>query len=163
MKVESVMNPNVIFCKSDDKISSIAKLLKMHNISGMPVIEEEEVVGIISEADLLNLLKIPERKGLLLPSPFEIIELPIRELISMKDAKRMLTDIGSKPVKSIMKTNISVISKNSSIEDASKIMVENKINRLPVVDGKKLVGIVTRGDIIQGIAKSHMESNHEIN
>ncbi|MCD5425936.1 MAG: CBS domain-containing protein [Methanosarcinaceae archaeon] len=157
MKIESIMNKNVIFCKSDDKISSIANKLKMHNISGMPVIEENEVVGIISEADLLRLLKIPEREDLLLPSPFEIIELPIRELISLESVKKTLTNIGSKPVKSIMETNISVISKDSSIEDASKLMIENKINRLPVVDGKKLIGIVTRGDIIQGLAKSCVE------
>ena len=157
MKIESIMNKNVIFCKSDDKISSIANKLKMHNISGMPVIEENEVVGIISEADLLRLLKIPEREDLLLPSPFEIIELPIRELVSLESVKKMLTNIGSKPVKSIMETNISVISKDSSIEDASKLMIENKINRLPVVDGKKLIGIVTRGDIIQGLAKSCVE------
>lgn len=81
MKVKDVMNPNVVFCKPDDTAREVAKILKENNISGVPVLEGEELVGVVSEGDLLKLLIIPEKGELWLPSPFEVIEVPIREYL----------------------------------------------------------------------------------
>ena len=76
MKVKDVMNPNVVFCKPDNTVREAAKILKENNISGAPILEGGELVGIISEADLLKLLIVPEKGDLWLPSPFEVIEIP---------------------------------------------------------------------------------------
>ena len=152
MNVKDVMNSDVVSCKPDDEISSAAQLLKEHDISGLPVVEEGKVVGIVTEADVLKLLEVPEHGGLWLPSPFEVFEIPIRELINWEDTKHMLIDIGSKPISDIMESEVYTISADSSIEDASSIMVKHKINRLPVVDNGTIVGIITRGDIIRGLA-----------
>ena len=73
MKVKDVMNPNVVFCKPDDTVREAAKILKENSVSGAPVLEDEELVGIVSEADLLKLLILPEKGELWLPSPFEVI------------------------------------------------------------------------------------------
>ena len=154
MNVKDVMNSDVVSCKPDDEISSAAQLLKEHNISGLPVVAEGKVVGIVTEADVLKLLEVPEHRGLWLPSPFEVIEIPIRELINWEDTKHMLTDIGTKPVKEIMESEVYTISADSSIEDASSMMVKHKVNRLPVLDGEALIGIITRGDIIRGLAEA---------
>ena len=154
MNVKDVMNSDVVSCKPDDEISSAAQLLKEHDISGLPVVEEGKVVGIVTEADVLKLLEVPEHGGLWLPSPFEVIEIPIRELINWEDTKHMLTDIGTKPVKEIMESEVYTISVDSSIEDASSMMIKHKVNRLPVLDGEALIGIITRGDIIRGLAEA---------
>ena len=154
MNVKDVMNSDVVFCKPDDEISSVAQLLKEHNISGLPVVDGGKVVGIVTEADILKLLEVPEHGGLWLPSPFEVIEIPIRELINWEDTKHMLTNIGSKPVKNIMESEVYTISADSSIEDASSIMIKHKVNRLPVMDDGTIVGIITRGDIIRGLAEA---------
>lgn len=154
MKIKDIMNSNVIVCKPDDTISNAAQMLKMHNISGLPVVENGILVGIVSEMDLLKLLEMPEHGGLWLPSPFEVIEVSIRELISWEETKRMLADVGADPVRKIMKTNVYVTSSEDSVEDASVLMIKHKINRLPVVDNGTLVGIVTRGDIIRGLAEA---------
>ena len=153
MNVKDVMNSDVVSCKPDDEISSAARLLKEHDISGLPVIEEGKVVGIVTEADVLKLLEVPEHGGLWLPSPFEVIEIPIRELINWEETKHMLTNIGTKPIRDIMESEVYTISADSSIEDASSIMVKHKVNRLPVLDGEAIVGIITRGDIIRGLAE----------
>ena len=153
MNVKDVMNSDVVSCRPDDEISNAAQLLKEHDISGLPVVEEGKVVGIVTEADVLKLLEVPEHGGLWLPSPFEVIEIPIRELINWEDTKHMLADIGTKPVKDIMESEVYAISADSSIEDASSIMVKHKVNRLPVLDDGELVGIITRGDIIRGLAE----------
>ena len=153
MNVKDVMNSDVVSCRPDDEISNAAKLLKEHDISGLPVVDEGKVVGIVTEADVLKLLEVPEHGGLWLPSPFEVFEIPIRELINWEDTKHMLTDIGSKPISDIMESEVYTISAESSIEDASSIMVKHKVNRLPVLDDGELVGIITRGDIIRGLAE----------
>ncbi|MCG7851521.1 MAG: CBS domain-containing protein [Methanosarcinaceae archaeon] len=154
MKIKDIMNSNVIYCKPDDTISNAAQMLKKHNISGLPVVENGSLVGIVSEADILKLLEMPEHGGLWLPSPFEVIEVPIRELISWEETKRMLTDIGADPVRKIMNAKVYVTSSEDSVGDASVLMIKHKINRLPVVDNGTLVGIVTRGDIVRGLAEA---------
>ncbi|KXS40392.1 MAG: hypothetical protein AWU59_2551 [Methanolobus sp. T82-4] len=151
MKVRDVMNPDVVVCSPEDTIGDVARLLKQNNISGLPVVDDGKVVGIVSEGDLLRLLEVPEHGGLWLPSPFEVIEVPIRELINWEDTKRMLEDVGSQPVADIMKEKVYTVSPEDSIEKASESITRHKINRLPVVENKKLVGIVTRGDIIRGL------------
>ncbi len=153
MKVKDVMNPNVVFCKPEDTVREAAKALKVNNISGAPVLEGRKLVGIVSEADLLKLLVIPEKGDLWLPSPFEVIEVPIRELLSWEDTKKMLSDVGSTKVEEMMTKNVHTISSEASVEEASEIMIRHRINRLPVMENSHVVGIVTRGDIIEGLAK----------
>jgi CBS domain-containing protein len=153
MKIKDVMNPNIVFCKPDNTIREAAKILKENNVSGAPVLEGEELVGIISEADLLKLLILPEKGGLWLPSPFEVIEVPIRELLGWEETKKMLSDVGSTKIEEIMTKDVHTISSKASVEEASEHMIRHRINRLPVTEDNRLVGIVTRGDIIQGLAK----------
>jgi len=153
MKVKDVMNSKVVFCKPDDTVREAAKILKENNISGVPVLKGDQLVGIISEGDLLKLLIIPEKGELWLPSPFEVIEVPIRELLGWEDTKKMLSDVGSTKIEEIMTKDVHTISSEASVEEASEHMVRHRINRLPVTEDNHLVGIVTRGDIIDGLAK----------
>ncbi len=153
MKVKDVMNKDVISCKPDDSVAALARLFKENHISGMPVVEEEKVVGIVSETDLLRLFKTPEFSGeLWLPSPLEVIELPIRNIVRFEEIKKALEDVKLKPVRSIMKKTVHSVSPEDSLEDASSTMVRHKVNRLPVVENGKLVGIVARSDIIRGLS-----------
>lgn len=154
MKVKDAMNINVITCKPDDPVSTLVDLFKNNHISGMPVVEKEKVVGIVSETDLLKLFKTPDISvDMLLPSPFEIIEMPIRSVIRFEEFKKALEDIRMKPVRDIMKKKIYSISPDSTLEDASDMMVKHRVNRLPVIEKGKLVGILVRSDIIRGLSK----------
>lgn len=154
MKVKDAMNIDVITCKPDDPVSTLVDLFKNNHISGMPVVENEKVVGIVSETDLLKLFKTPEISvDMLLPSPFEIIEMPIRSVIRFEEFKKSLEDIHMKPVRDIMKKKIYSISPDSTLEDASNMMVKYRVNRLPVIENGKLVGILVRSDIIRCLSK----------
>jgi CBS domain-containing protein len=153
MKVQDVMNPNVIVCSPDDTIRYVAMLLKQNRISGVPVVKNGKVIGIVSEGDLLKLLEVPDRSGLWLPSPFEVIEVPIRELLNWEETKRMLEDVGSKPVTEIMEKDVYTVSPDDSIEEASTIITKHKVNRLPVIEKGVMVGIITRGDIVRGLGE----------
>lgn len=153
MNVRDVMHDRVITCQIDNTVRTAASALKQHNISGMPVMDGDRLVGIVTESDVLKLLEIPAHdRNMWLPSPLEIIEIPLRELIGWEDAKKALEDVGGKPVRTIMTKRVHTISPDDSIEAASTLMVNHRINRLPVIDDGVLVGIVTRGDVIAGIA-----------
>ena len=70
MKVQDVMNPNVIVCSPDDTIRYVAMLLKQNRISGVPVVKNGKVIGIVSEGDLLKLLEVPDPLGPVASQPF---------------------------------------------------------------------------------------------
>jgi CBS domain-containing protein len=119
----------------------------------MPVVDNGKVVGIVSETDLLRLLKTPEFSGeLWLPSPLEVVEVPLRSLVRYEEFKRTIEEAKLKPVRSIMKKTVHSISPEDNLEEASARMVRYKINRLPVIENGKLVGIVARSDIIRGLS-----------
>lgn len=153
MKVRDAMNKNVIVCKPDDPISTLVEKFRKNHISGMPVVDNEEVVGMVSETDLLKLFKSPEfPEDMFLPSPLEIIEIPIRSVMRFEEFKKALKDIHMKPVRDIMKKKIYSISPDSTLEDASSRMVKYRVNRLPVIENGKLAGIIVRSDIIRGLS-----------
>ncbi len=155
MKVKDIMNKDVITCKPDDTVGHLSTLFKENHISGMPVVENGKVVGVVSETDLLKLLKTPEFSGeLWLPSPLEVVEVPLRSLVRFEEFKRTIEEAKLKPVRSIMKKAVHSISPEDSLEEASDRMVRYKVNRLPVVENGKLVGIVARSDIIRGLSSA---------
>ena len=132
MKVRDAMNSNVIICKPDDPISTLVELFRKNHISGMPVVEKEKVVGMVSETDILKLFKEPEfSEGMFLPSPFEIIEIPIRSVIRYEEFKKSLEGIHMKPVRDIMVKKIYSISPDSTLEDASGKMVKYRVSQAP--------------------------------
>jgi CBS domain-containing protein len=154
MKVSEVMNPNVITITSDATVRDCVKVLRENKISGAPVVDGDKLVGIITERDILKLLKIPEHGGYWLPSPLEVIEVPIRDVIEWLELRSSITeDVGNWSVERAMTKPVHTVNVNADIEEASEHMVRHGINRLPVVDATgRLMGIVTRGDIVKGIA-----------
>jgi len=152
MKVSDVMNIKPVACQEDTPVSVAARLLREKGISGMPVLSGEKVVGVVSESDLLRLLKDEGEDGeLWLPSPLEIIEVPVRDLVRWERLKSSLSEIERMKVSDVMNRQVHLVSPDQSIEEAAEMMVRHRINRLPVVKGGGLVGIVTRGDIISGL------------
>ncbi|MCR3884812.1 MAG: CBS domain-containing protein, partial [Methanothrix sp.] len=81
MQVRDVMNEEPVAVQATAAVSDAVRLLKENEISGMPVLEGERLVGVVSESDLLKMLSAEREGGLWLPSPLEILEIPIRDLI----------------------------------------------------------------------------------
>lgn len=154
MLVKDVMNAHPITVQADDSVSEAARRLRENKISGMPVLEGERLVGIVSESDLLKLLAVEEDEGSLwLPSPFEIFEVPFRDLVKWERMRSKAEDISTKKVREVMSRSLHEVSSDETVEEAAAIMTRHRINRLPVIDDGRLVGILTRGDIISGLGK----------
>lgn len=147
------MTKDVITCSPADPIREIVKLMSEKCISGLPVLDNGKLVGVITEADIAKVLAGPSVSNTLwLPSPFEVLlEIPIKDLIALRRLQESVKDVGEKPVKDIMSRDPITIEPANEIADASALMVRYKINRLPVVKSGKLLGIVTRDDIIRGL------------
>ena len=158
MLIKEVMTPDPITINSDAKVSEAAAILRKKRIGGIPVMDGERLVGIVTETDILSLLDVDELSDdLWLPSPLEIIEIPIREFVNWEKTRNALTDIGESPVSEIMSTDIISIEEEAEIEEGAKLMLSEGIARLPVIRNNKLVGIVTRQDIVRGIGTTSTE------
>jgi len=159
MNVRDIMNVKPISIQADAPVSEAARLLRKNKISGMPVLDGERLVGIVSESDLLRLLSVQEESGnLWLPSPFEVFEVPFRDLVKWERMQRSIDEIPKKKVADIMSRNLHEVRPDDSVEEAASIMTRHRINRLPVVESGRLVGIVTRGDIISGLGMQHADN-----
>ncbi|MFP4174681.1 MAG: CBS domain-containing protein [Halobacteriales archaeon] len=157
--VEDVMTTEVVTCEPDEEVSVVARRLRENDVSGAPVVKEGEVVGVVSEADLLDLLDTKqEDANIWLPSPFEAFELPLRAFPWREWAekhgllKETLHDIGATQVRDVMNKSPRVVAPTKPLDEAAGVMVRTGYNRLPVVDDGALVGIMTRGDALDGMS-----------
>ncbi len=160
MKVEDVMTQNPVTIQAKDTIRTASSIIRENKIGGLPVMDGENLIGMITESDILALLETKEpSEDLWLPSPLEVIEIPIREFFNWERTKEALSHIGSRSVSSQMSYPIITVDADDSIEEAARIMLREGIARLPVLRDGKLVGIVTRADIIEGIGRKNEEAD----
>lgn len=155
MKVRDIMVKNVISLKPADTVKDAFEKFHEHNISGCPVVNDKgEVLGMFTETDLLKSLNKYQREFRMIYPPYIPIGISFVETKKQKKVISTLQEVGNTEIEKVMKTSIITVSAEESIEHALQLMVENSINRLPVVKSNKLVGIITRGDVIKGIYRN---------
>lgn len=151
IKIQDAMEKNVIKFKSTDRIIDVAQSLRDNKISGAPVVNDNgKVIGMVSEGDIMRLVEVHSPQiNLILPSPLDLIELPLKMKHESDEIMKGLKKAGFVLIGDIMTRNVVSILPDASISDAAALMDSHDIKRLPVVDlNKKLLGIITRGDII---------------
>ena len=155
MLVKDAMTKNPVVCSAETPLRDAVSLFRKHHIGGLPVMEGKELVGMLTESDLISLLE-SERisDDLWLPSPFEIIEIPIREYVNWEKTKHALRNIGDMPAKKVMTHRVFITTEDMDVEAAASLMLKEGVTRLPVMLGKKLTGILTRSDIVNAIGAS---------
>ncbi len=154
------METDVVTCEPDERVSEVVKRIRESDVSGLPVVDDGEVVGVVSEADLLDLVDArQEEANIWLPSPFEAFELPLRafpwrEWLEKHDVvEEAVEDVGETPIREVMTSPARTVSTSVAVDEAAGVMVRKGYNRLPVVDEDgRLVGIVTRGDVLDAIS-----------
>ncbi len=129
MLVEERMTRNPITVKEDTSLYDALKVMHESKVRRLPVVDKNsKLVGIVSEKDLLY------------ASPSPATSLSVWE-ISALTAKIKVSDL--------MSRNVITICEDCLIEEAARIMVDNKIGGLPVMRGPKLVGIITETDLFK--------------
>jgi len=151
MKASDVMAPDVISADPDATVLQAARYMLQHRISGLPVIDKTgKLVGIISEGDFLR--RRETRTEHMRSRWLEFLMGP------GKIAAEYAHTHGSK-VSEVMTRDVYTVSDDASIEDIVRLMERRRIKRVPVMHGNKVVGIVTRSNLMHAmVSLSRSES-----
>ena len=148
MKAKDIMSKEVITVHKNDTIAKIAKVLVEQSISGVPVVDDEGfLVGIVSEGDLLHketTPRIPDYINLL----GAIIYYNGVEQYNA-DFKKLMAEQAN----SIMTKKVVSISEETDVDDIAKLMLQHGIKRIPCVRDNKVIGIISRRDLIKSLIK----------
>jgi len=149
MTVRDVMTRSVVSVHPTTPIKEVAQLLVDNGISGVPVVDVTgAVLGVVSEADLL----IKEQGA------DAIRHRPLARFRGESaESRAQLVKLGAVTAADSMTAPAITITPVRSIHDAAAIMTSRKVNRLPVVDDGKLVGIVSRSDLVRAYVRSDDE------
>ena len=152
MKVSDVMTQKPVSVRRNSKLKHVIRTMVAHNISGCPVTDSKNnVVGLVTRTDIINILdvhrkvhKTRDMLGFVLSAlrsqEFEKLKVPLRNMLE-KEVHRFMT---SDPI---------TINAGDDLYEAAKSMSRHKIDKLVVVRNKKLVGIITKGDLIKSLDK----------
>ena len=148
MDVKEVMTKAVVSVNRDSTIDEIAQVLIDNKVSGLPILSDGGyLIGIVTEGDLLRREMSPR-----LPEFINILGAVIYyhgvERYN-EDFKKILAQTAS----DIMTEDLITVKEDTDISEVARLMLNNNIKQIPVVDGSKLIGIVSRADIVKLLLK----------
>lgn len=127
---KDIMKSPVKTVEPQSKLKDILKLMSKFGYSGLPIVEEGKLTGIISRRDV---------------------------------EKTVSHGFGNAPARAYMTKKIIFGNPTDSLDDIKKLMVENEISRIPIVDKNKLLGIITRSDLLEGLYNEKFHKNEFLN
>jgi CBS domain-containing protein len=138
MRVRDVMSSPVVTVAPDTHLKEVADLLVRHEVSAVPVVEDGALVGIVSEADLVPLELAPDPRAHLAP---------VRE--PPPGVPRVVAEV--------MTREVVALPEGADAAEAGRLMLERRIKSIPVVQGRRVVGIVARRDLLKVLARGDEE------
>ena len=152
--VRDVMTTQVLSVTSGTPLKEVARLLVDRRVSGMPVVDDDgHVVGVVSETDFLM-----KEQG--------ADAVPHRSLAHIRGESRetraQIDKLDARTAAEVMTAPAITIAPERRISDAAAIMVARGVNRLPVLEDGRLVGMVTRADLVRAYLRSDDELRQTI-
>jgi len=148
LRARDIMTKALITVSPETEITKAAKILLEKGINGIPVVDSARLVGILCQSDL-----IAQQKKLPIPSVFTLLDgfIPLR---SAKHFEKAFKKIAATTVADSMTPDPVTVQPETSIEEIAALMVDKNFHTLPVVEGKKLVGIIGKEDILRTLMSS---------
>lgn len=149
LTVADVMTRPVLTVRRDTPLKDVARLLIDNSVSGVPVVDDDgTVAGVVSEADFL----VKEQGA------GEIQHRRLARLLGETTETRHQIDVvGARSAGEAMTAPAVTIEAARPIREAATVMTSRRVNRLPVVDKGRLVGIVTRADLVRAYVRTDEE------
>jgi len=146
MRASDVMTKHVITVNPNATVQAVAALLSENGISGVPVVDEaNRVIGMVSEGDLIQRQEIgTERRRKRSRSWWLQSDADQRAVDYIKSHGRRVTDVMTREVISVNET--------TELADVATLLETNGIKRVPVLDDAKLVGIISRANLVRALA-----------
>jgi predicted transcriptional regulator len=132
-RVRDIMETKLVTISASERLSMVEDIMTLGRVRHMPVVQGGELVGVVSERDLLR------------ASLSELSEHPDAE-------RRMFLHVVE--ISRVMSSPPVVIGPDATIREAALLMADRKIGCLPVVEGGRLIGIVTETDVLRWVASA---------
>jgi CBS domain-containing protein len=142
MRVKDVMTSKIVSVSPQASVAEAIRLMVHSHVSGLPVIDATgKLVGVLSEGDLLRRIEIGTTKKTHW----------LEYLFRPGHLADVYKQTHGRKVEELMSTDVSSIDQSLPLGSAVSLMEKRRIKRLPVTDGDKLVGIITRADFIRAL------------
>jgi CBS domain-containing protein len=162
LKIRDVMSKDPIALKPTATLREAAITLADESVGGCPVVDDQgAIIGMLSEVDILDALKTQHKELRMLMPPEITFGISFVEIIKEREALAAFKEVENRLVRDIMTKEVHAVTPEESVERAIRLMVQHKIHRIPVVEGHRLVGIVTRGDILRGFFRQVGQSRYQ--
>jgi CBS domain-containing protein len=144
MRVKDVMTPKVISVGVDEAVVNAARLMLQHQISGLPVVDTKgELVGIVTEGDFLRRGELGTQRRR--PKWLEF-------LVGPGKLAQEYVHASSKKIEDVMTPNPRTIGEDEPLEAVVDMMERHRIKRIPVTRDGRVVGIVSRANLMHALA-----------
>jgi len=151
MRVKDVMTPKVISVGADETVVNAARLMLRHQISGLPVIDKEgELVGIVTEGDFLRRGELGTQRRRTKWLEF---------VLGPGKLAQEYVQASSKKVEDVMTPDPQTIGEDESLETVVDMMERHRIKRIPVTRGGRVVGIISRANLMHALASLARDAN----
>jgi CBS domain-containing protein len=145
LAARDVMTSPVVTVGPETPVKEIAQLLLTHHISGVPVVSDGKLVGIVTEADLLYKERPDLEEGGLLR---------LFRRGQLAEAERKAEGLVARDV---MTSPVVTVTEDTPLREVAALMARRQINRVPVVRGDQVVGIVSRADVLRALVRPDEE------
>jgi CBS domain-containing protein len=147
LKAKDIMTRDVVTTGLSVTIEDFARILVDKRISGAPVVDENgDLIGIVTENDLVR-----KNKRFHIPTIIRLFDAFIM-LQSQSMIEEEIKAMAGVTISDIYKKDVVTVSEDTPLDEIATIMAEQKIHLIPVVEGKKIRGIVGKIDIIRGLS-----------
>jgi CBS domain-containing protein len=153
MQVREIMSSPAITVTPETEIREVARLMREHQISGVPVADQNgTLMGIITEIDLIA-RHAPLHEPRYIAVLSAMIPVSIEEY---REYKAQLRQVLAITAADLMRSEVETVAADATTETALEKMLDPEITMLPIVEGETLVGVVTRTDLVRLIEELEM-------
>ena len=146
---KEIMSDQVITVTKDTSIKELSDLFIKYKVNGFPVVDEkDQLIGIVTEKNLIE-----KSKNLHIPTVIALFDAVIY-LESGKKFEKEVKRFNATKVEDIFTSNAVTVSPDTGVHEIASLMAEKSIHSIPVVDNKKILGIIGKLDVIKGLAQS---------
>lgn len=158
MLVKDLMSPNVITVKPTATLEMVAEVLHKYHFTGVPVVDGfGTLLGTIMERDFIT-----KDSKLYLPTYIQLLKNINFYGGDKRHLSKEVEQVMSATAADVMNKNVVYVYADTTVEDLAKVFAEKRVNPVPVVDSHfKLVGIISRSDLIKLFSKDNIQKNEE--
>ncbi|MCP3940707.1 MAG: CBS domain-containing protein [Desulfobacteraceae bacterium] len=141
---KDIMATNIISISPDTEIPKAVEIMLKNHINGVPVVDNDgQLIGILCQSDLIF-----QQKNIPIPPIFAILD-SIFPLFSSKKLDDQFQKMVATKVEQAMVTKVTTITADTPVSEIASLMVEKHFHTIPVVEGKKVIGIIGKEDILK--------------